>query len=129
LDEIGDNDDNDDESSDIEDNLSISENDDADLVSRSSLHLKVTTSEVNNRSIGGQMKETKILLSQVAIRSSVVNINEWKLECERVAPKLRSSQRRINSEWRQRVDQASDSASKVDSVLSLSQADLTSLSK
>jgi hypothetical protein len=126
LDEVGDNDnDNNNDESDIEDNVSINENDDLDSYSRNSTQLKITTSDMN-RSIGRQMKEANV--SQIA-HTSVVNINEWKLECERVAPKLRSSQRRINSEWRQRVDQASDSASKVDSILSSSQIDLTSLSR
>ena len=122
MDEIGDNDKDDDESSEIEDNLSVSDNEADSVLRTSSPNPEKTTTESSSGNKGANV-------ARIAPHSSVVDLNEWKIECERVAPKLRSNQRRTNSEWRQRVHQASDSASKVDSILSLSQTDLNAISR
>lgn len=124
MDETGNN--NDDEVDDIEDNLSVSDNENDMISGTHSTNLNTMENDVNQ---SGNGQDARSLPAQVVTRPSLVDVNEWRTEVERVAPKLRSSQRRINSEWRQRVEQATSSANKVETTLTLAQADLTALSR
>lgn len=121
MNEVGDDDDHDE--SDIEDNLSAASDTDADT------DAVPHKSDNKNNTVEPHRGGVQEIQAKSSAPRSIVDVNAWRSEAERVAPKLRSSQRRVTSEWRQRVDQATEGARKVDGALSSAQADLAALAR
>ena len=59
-----------------------------------------------------------------ALLHGMIDPNEWKIELERVAPKLKSLQFRANSEWRNHIVQVVDSTTSIEKVVSNTKSDI-----
>lgn len=59
-----------------------------------------------------------------ALLHGMIDPSEWKVELERVAPKLKSKQFRANSEWRNHIVQVLDSTNNIEKVLNNSKSDI-----
>ena len=54
----------------------------------------------------------------------MIDPSEWKIELERVAPKLKSQQFRANSEWRNHIVQVIDSTNSIEKVVTNTKSDI-----
>jgi hypothetical protein len=58
-----------------------------------------------------------------------IDAAEWKVELERVAPKLKSQQYRANSEWRSHIAQVVDNSTSIKNVLVTTKSDITTTTR
>lgn len=81
-------------------------------------------------------EDGRLEMSEVSLDSSAHQILlpridpiEWKIELERVGPKLRSKQQSSMNEWRAHVDMTVSSKSNIEKVLGETQGDLSAMNK
>lgn len=79
----------------------------------------------------GRMEMNEVSLDHSAHQILLPRVDpiEWKIELERVGPKLRSKQQLSMNEWRAHVDLTVSSKGHIEKVLSETKGDLSAMNK
>jgi estrogen-related receptor beta like 1 len=73
---------------------------------------------------GGTKNKESDNLDIDALNAPSIDPNEWKIELERVAPKLKSFQQRLTTEWRNHVVQITENSTNIEKVSTSTRSEL-----